>query len=236
MEPRCVRILFTRAWFIAVPSLGWYTFLVNSSSYKKLKELFNQGYVCAREPMTDYGPCTTKYALPIHNLETGDKQMHCFNDDDTNELACALMKSQWDNPLGYVPTVKFAVSGVPNNIINFEFQPKALLEEIESFGYEIRDKKNRIYEIKLGDFDSKAEALNVMESFKKYLFKVGVVNSVGMVVLGESLGAYYAHSPYAVGVVTDIKILEKLGEVSVDTENQKLIEISAFYTQAHLGS
>jgi hypothetical protein len=209
---------------------------MSSSSYIKLKELFDQGYVCAREPMTDYEPCSTKYALPIHNLQTGDIQMHYFNDEDTNKLALALMKSQKESPLGFVPTVKFLISGIPNNNINFEFQSKALLEEIKSFGYEVREKSDRIYDIKLGDFVTKTEALNVNESFKKYLFKAGVVNSVGMVILGESLGPYYAHSPYAIGVVTDIKTLSKLGEANIDTENQKLIEISSFYGQADLRS
>jgi YD repeat-containing protein len=76
---------------------------MNSESLTSLKRLIEDGYCIARgEPFTDFPPeKSTKYAVPIHNLNTGNKSCFLFDEEDTREFVLERFEYQKNNPMGY---------------------------------------------------------------------------------------------------------------------------------------
>lgn len=68
---------------------------------KSLEQLLSEGFQPHKKPMTDYEPADTKYAVPMANLETGDKVMLCFNDDVTFNKVCEIVDNRPTNPFEF---------------------------------------------------------------------------------------------------------------------------------------
>jgi hypothetical protein len=77
-----------------------------TNTNKNLEQLLSEGFLIHKKPMVDYEPCDSKYAVPMANLETGDKVMLCFDDEVTYNKVCEIVDNRPSNPFEFKGTVE----------------------------------------------------------------------------------------------------------------------------------
>lgn len=216
---------------------------MDSESLTSLKKLIEDGYCIARsEPFTDFPPeKSTKYAVPIHNLNTENKQCFLFDDEDTREFVLERFEYQKNNPIGFKPQFLCIITGFPNNIEGNNMSlslGNAVREELSGLGFTVDegDEQKRIFTIRGVDCSKKEDAELQKNTLESYLFNLSISNRLSVRIADYSLGAYFCHSPYSIGAVTSIETLEPAAGKTYDSHNDLVRDIYSYYAQAELRS
>lgn len=206
----------------------------------KLNDYLKEGYLVVRGPFESENQ-RFQNRVPIRHPETGKKLMYHFNEDEEFQLA----SDEWiknKTPIGFRPSVVFNIKGFHDFELQ-QFDSRDVVRILTEKGYSVEVKETNIFEVKLGEYSSRADSESKINDFDSELLQLSISYKLGFDVVATGKGEFYNFQTFNFGPMQTVKTkLEKNTFQKIDLEqlNEEQLDflqrLKSFYSQTSLRS